>query len=416
MFNFFKSLKNENKILVMLAFFSISVGLWGNFRQLWLHDNNMSVPQIGFVLSVGTYICAILMFLIAKHISLGKIKAFITTCMAVKTVAMVVLFLSYKTGLSLPFLQMWVVCDLIAEKLIIASIYPFLITVRKDDILYSKRKLVEYLFQDVGVLIGGLFVGRMLFGLDMGYNVFLFISIVFMGISLSCIHGIVQNKIRHKKEDIKNLVATFFNDPLLRIYFAYYFIGTMAYNTALGLKMLMVTTVFDFSAGTATNYFLIVGLIADAIGFLFLKYCTPKNDYVTMTIKFGFRFLFYFLAFLTNSIPIMLLAITWSLLIATAYENITDAPYINRIKNTHQVPYGYLRYVIGISANATGLFLGGLLYPYGVRYMLGMSAFLMIFQIGLAYYLIYLRGLEKKKLIDLETPNSTLQSKTVTNG
>lgn len=26
--------KKENQILIMLAFFSISIGLWGNFRQL----------------------------------------------------------------------------------------------------------------------------------------------------------------------------------------------------------------------------------------------------------------------------------------------------------------------------------------------------------------------------------------------
>ncbi len=36
-----KKIKNENQILIMLAFFSISVGLWGNFRQLWLQDNNL---------------------------------------------------------------------------------------------------------------------------------------------------------------------------------------------------------------------------------------------------------------------------------------------------------------------------------------------------------------------------------------
>ena len=38
--------KEENKILIMLAFFSISVGLWGNFRQLWMQDNNFTVTII----------------------------------------------------------------------------------------------------------------------------------------------------------------------------------------------------------------------------------------------------------------------------------------------------------------------------------------------------------------------------------
>lgn len=38
--------KNENKILLMLAFFSISKGLWENFRQLWLQDNNLNATEI----------------------------------------------------------------------------------------------------------------------------------------------------------------------------------------------------------------------------------------------------------------------------------------------------------------------------------------------------------------------------------
>ena len=29
----------QTKILAMLGFFSTSVGLWENFRQLWLQDN-----------------------------------------------------------------------------------------------------------------------------------------------------------------------------------------------------------------------------------------------------------------------------------------------------------------------------------------------------------------------------------------
>ena len=49
-------IKEENKILIMLAFFSISVGLWGNFRQLWLQDNNFAVTDISNILSIGTFI------------------------------------------------------------------------------------------------------------------------------------------------------------------------------------------------------------------------------------------------------------------------------------------------------------------------------------------------------------------------
>lgn len=49
-------IKKENQILIMLAFFSISMGLWENFRQLWLQDNNFSATDISNIISIGTLV------------------------------------------------------------------------------------------------------------------------------------------------------------------------------------------------------------------------------------------------------------------------------------------------------------------------------------------------------------------------
>lgn len=49
-----KKIKDENKILIMLALFSISIGLWGNFQQLWLQSNSFNISQIGNVLSIAS--------------------------------------------------------------------------------------------------------------------------------------------------------------------------------------------------------------------------------------------------------------------------------------------------------------------------------------------------------------------------
>lgn len=155
--------------------------------------------------------------------------------------------------------------------------------------------------------------------------------------------------------------------------------------------MLMLTNVFNFSDGNATNYLLFVGLMADLLGVIALKYLTGKNDYITITIKFGIRFLLYGLAFLTNNLNLCFIAMTWSILISTAYENITDAPYINRVKNDYQMLFTNIRYIIGLIGTSIGLYFAGITYNMGIRYMLGLSAFFMIFQIGIAYYLIYLR-------------------------
>lgn len=61
-----KRSKIENQILVMLAFFSISIGLWGNFRQLWLQDNNFSAVQISNIISIGSLFSVIGIIFVAK--------------------------------------------------------------------------------------------------------------------------------------------------------------------------------------------------------------------------------------------------------------------------------------------------------------------------------------------------------------
>lgn len=51
----------------MLAFFSISKGLWENFRQLWLQDNMLNVTQISEILSVASLCCVIVLIILAKR-------------------------------------------------------------------------------------------------------------------------------------------------------------------------------------------------------------------------------------------------------------------------------------------------------------------------------------------------------------
>ena len=180
------------------------------------------------------------------------------------------------------------------------------------------------------------------------------------------------------------------------LYILDYMISNIAMNTGLGLKMLMLTNGLNFSAGEATNFLLAVGLIADVIGIMALKYFTPKNDYLTMTIKFGIRMILYWIAFVSNDLTVCLIAMTWSILISTAYENITDAPYINRIKNEYQMVFTNVRYTVGLVGTSIGLYFAGIMYGYGIAFNLGLSAFFVLFQLSLAYYLIYLRKKEKK--------------------
>ena len=185
-----------------------------------------------------------------------------------------------------------------------------------------------------------------------------------------------------------------YTNIFLVLYSIYVLIGTIAMSTALGLKMITLTNYFKFSDSVATNYLLIVGLLADIFGIIALKYLTPKNDNLTITIKFGIRFLAYLIAFISNNIIITFIAITWSLFISTAYENICDAIYINRLENKYQLSFSNICHIIRFLGEAIGVFLCGIMYEKGLRYMFGLSAIFMVFQISLAYYMIYLRKKE----------------------
>jgi len=386
-------IKDENKILIMLAFFSISIGLWGNFRQLWLYDNNFAVTQISNIISIGTFISVIAIAFIGKYIKLDKLRNALIIVLIIKFINMIWLYFLNQTTLN-NFINLSIVIDIVMEYIVITSIYPLITTIVKNGKIYSKRRLTEYLFRDIGILVGGTVIGKTIAGLLINYNICLIISNIFLLISVFAIANIKINKDVELEERKTSTIKYLLKDRILILYLVYMLIGTIAMSTALGLKMLTLTNYVKFSDSYATNYLLIVGLLADGVGIIALKYLTPKNDYLTVTIKFGIRFIGYVIAFISNNIIITLIAITWSILISTAYENICDGVYINHIDNKYQLSFSNISHIIRFLGEAIGVFFCGIMYELGLRYMFGLSALFMIFQIGLAYYLIYLR---KKK-------------------
>lgn len=308
------------------------------------------------------------------------------------------LALYYLNGTTqIELIKLSIIVDIIMEYIIITSIYPLITTIVKSDTIYSKRKLTEYLFRDIGILFGGIFIGKSIAWILVNYNVCLIISNIFLVISIIAMINIKINYIEEKKQTKNSMIKYILKSKIVSLYLLDMFIGTIANSTALGLKMLTLTNYFNFSDNIATNYLLVVGLIADGIGILALKYLTPKNDYLTITIKFGIRFTGYVIAFISNNLMVTLIAITWSLLISTAYENICDGVYINRVENDYQLSFANIRYIIRFLGEAIGVFFCGIMYEMGLKYMFGLSTIFMIFQIGLAYYLIHLRRVEKIK-------------------
>ena len=174
-----KKIKKENQILIMLAFFSISVGLWGNFRQLWLQDNKFSVTNISNILSIGTLISVIIIGLIGKD----KIKNMLVIVLLVKVINVFLLYFLNMTGYT-ELIKLSIIIDIVTEYIVITSIYPLITTIIKTGTIYSKRRLTEYLFRDVGILFGGMLIGKNIAKIFINYNSCLFISNIFLIFSL----------------------------------------------------------------------------------------------------------------------------------------------------------------------------------------------------------------------------------------
>ena len=333
--------------------------------------------------------------IIGKYVKLDRLKNTLVIVLLVKLVNMFWLYFLNRTG-PVELIRLSIIIDIVTEYIIITSIYPLITTIVKTGTIYSKRRLTEYLFRDIGILLGGVFIGKSIAGLLVNYNACLLIANIFLLFSLLVLLNIKVTNSANIDEYKEISSKYIFKDKLLILYLIYTLIGTIAMSTALGLKMLTLTNYFQFSDSVATNYLLIIGLLADVFGIIALKYLTPKNDYLTVTIKFGIIFLGYVIAFISNNMMITLIAITWSIFISTAYENICDAVYINRLENKYQLSFSNICHIIRFLGEAIGVFLCGIMYEIGLRYMFGLSALFMIFQISIAYYMIYLRKRESK--------------------
>ena len=85
-----------------------------------------------------------------------------------------------------------------------------------------------------------------------------------------------------------------------------------------------------------------------------------------------------------------LIAITVSLFLTTDYENKTDAVYLNRIDTKYQLLFNIVRLIVSLGSTI-GLYLTGILFAFGPKYIFGVAALIGCFQIALALYLVYLR-------------------------
>lgn len=383
--------KNLKYIFIMIIFFSISFGLWNNFRLLWLEENSLDPSEISRVMSLATFFGAISIIFISLKISMTNIKKLLSATLLIRIVSYLILYIGYQ-HLPTRVIAILFIFDIASYTVGYLAIYPLITRIIKNDKIYSYRKLTTYICQDLGVLLGGILLGFTIGNYIFDYNSFLLIALICLIIAFLSLSKVKLNeKIHYKNISVKDYLKILKKDKIDSLYLFYTLIGNISYNCALGMQMLILTNILDISSKSATFYFLLMGIIADIFGILALKKLTPKNDYLTILLKFGPRMLGYSLVFIIPTKEMTLIAITISLFLTTAYEDKTDAVYLNRIDTKYQLLFSNIRELVGSLGNAIGLYLTGILFIFGSKYIFGVAALIGFIQIVLAIYLVYLR-------------------------
>ena len=115
------------------------------------------------------------------------------------------------------------------------------------------------------------------------------------------------NKYVHVTKDVnqtvvfEKLINIIKKDKITKTYLLYIMVGQIAYTTGLGMTMTFLTVGIGLDSRVASIIFLVTGLAGVGFGILALAKLTPKNDYITLSIKYFLRMLGFVCALVFNS-------------------------------------------------------------------------------------------------------------------
>ena len=332
----FLSISDENVLMIMLAFMSFSIGVWTNYRGLWLESVGFDVGGISRIISVALICSAIISFVISLFSTKVKIKSVTLMCIIFRSIALAVLLLNRNTYIIKICMLLSIMCDVMFS----ISYYPLLSTVNKGESAYRKQNLINYLGKDAGVISCGLLIG--LFDQDKYYK-------------------------KNKDLPIKKAIKNFYKSKINNYFLFTQLIMNISYGIGFGLVMLVLTNYINFSVSIASLFIIICNLVGSFACSLFIKHGKNLSTNASILIKYGSRVLVYLLAFLTNNVVFFIIAIVVAHVTGRILEDKINGVYVRRIDTDNQFLFGNIRYFILSLGEGIGTYLAGYLLQMSFR-------------------------------------------------
>ena len=375
----FCKVRNEDILMIVLAFTAFSFGIWGNYRQLWLQSIGFNLIDISKVLSIALICSAIISFVISIFSTKVKVKNVIMLSMIFRAIALSILLFNRNPYVIKTCMLLCIMCEVIFS----ISFYPLLSTVNKSDETYKKHVMINYLAKDMGIISCGLLIGVVVGKIVFDLNSCLFLSLI------SCLLGVIalilftENK-TYKKRNIlpfRKAFKNLFKSKINNYYLFGQFVMNISYGIIFGLMMLVLTNYLNFQISFASIFIIGCNVLGSLACSLFIKFGKNISVSLSVLIKYGSRVIAYLVAFITNNYFAFLMSIIIAYVTSRVLEDKVNGTYIRRIDTNSQFLFGNIRYFVLSIGEGVGTYLAGYLLQISFRSLFLGGAIFTIFQI-----------------------------------
>lgn len=386
----------ENKsfcLLFFLALFGFSIGLFDNYRELWMSVNGLSTTTISHVISISYIVTVFVLFYFTIRVSTNKLKwgICITLALNMITGATLICLNGTQNAFLIKFLMFF---NIAFSQLILASVYPLMMNISKDDVLYTKKSFIESLFSKLGFLLVAVLLGKTIFHTIVDYNICLLLSVIFNFLAFVVLMAVPLENDNEEKFNMKKTMQYFNSNKVLYLFLFVNLLGDMIWGAILGMPMLLLTDNLGFSSNFASFFILGLGICSNILSMLVVKYLRFKNDHGNLMIKYGIRVFLYIIIFVTNSRLILLGTLIYLFLTDCPYSFIFSSFFINNIEEKYSLFLTTLKYCSSLLGKAIGTFFCGLVFHLDLRYFV-----IPALVISIIHYIFATILVEKRELI-----------------
>ena len=370
--------RNEKILILELFFMSLSIGIWSNYRQLWLKDvAGFDVQGISKLFSVALICSAVISFIISLFSSKIRIKNVLLEATFLRSIAMIVLYFTSNNFVIKTCILLTIMCEVI----FCISHYPLLSYINKSDEMFRRKSLIDYVAKDIGVIVCGILLGIKIGSSPLiSYSdtlIFAFVTNTISGIILMFLR--FKEKISHEDNALFKSFKNIFKDKVNITYMISIIFTNISYGIIFDLMMLILTDFVEFDVSIASIFIIVCNFLGSTFCSIFNKYGKKLSVKASLYIKFGIRALGYLVAFFTNNLDVFIISIVIGFITCRILEDKVSGTFLKRVNNSDQFLYGNVRYFITCIGEGIGTYLAGVFLGMSFRYLfLGAGLFTIV--------------------------------------